>query len=214
MPATVASSTWIDHLVFVVSRLEDGVAAVQTALGVAPVFGGAHPGRGTHNALLSIGPPTYLEVIAPDPAQVGSGPLPFGLDVPELRGRLGAFAVGCADIDGLVAELRAAGVAGVGDPVAMSRVLPDGVELSWRLAMLGGSPQGARPFLISWDGAASPAHDSPRAGRLVALRAGLPEPRPPSELLAALRIDVTVAPAPTEWLEATIDTDRGPVILG
>jgi len=209
----VASPTWIDHLVFVAPRLEDGVAAVQATLGVAPVAGGAHPGRGTHNALLSVGPPSYLEVIAPDPAQVASGPVPFGLDAPEVRAGLAAFAVGCDDIDAVLGDLRSAGVADVGAPAAMSRVLPDGSELSWRLAMLGEPPHGAVPFLISWDGAASPAHDSPRAGRLVALRAGQPEPRAASELLAALGIDVTVTASPTEWLEATIETDRGVVIL-
>jgi hypothetical protein len=207
------SSTWIDHLVFVASRLEDGVATVQALLGTAPVSGGAHPGRGTHNALLSIGPPTYLEVIAPDPAQVGSGPLLFGLDGQGGTPRLAAFAVGCTDIDATVAELRARGFADIGAPAAMSRVLPDGSELTWRLAMLGGPPMDSTPFLISWGGAASPAHDSPRAGRLIALRAGHPEPGASSALLAALGVPVTVEPSPTPWLEATIETDGGLVTL-
>ncbi len=205
--------TWIDHLVFVTPSLEDGVAAVGKALGVVPVYGGAHIGRGTHNALLSLGPPTYLEVIAPDPAQDGAGPSPFGLDAPEVRIGLGAFAVGCDDIDAVLADLRARGVADAGPAAAMSRVRPDGSELSWRLAMLGGPPHGAMPFLISWGGAASPAHSSPRGGRLVALRAGHPDPPAASALLAALGVDVTVEAAPTDWLEATVETDDGLVLL-
>lgn len=205
--------TWIDHLVFAAPTLDDGIAAVRAALGATPVAGGAHPGRGTHNALLSLGPPTYLEVIAPDPAQTPSAPAPFGLDTLDGVPRLVAFAVGCADIDATVAALRAGGRADIGAPFAMSRRRPDGSELSWRLAMIGEGPAGPTPFLISWDGGVSPADDSPRAGRLVELRAGHPEPRAAAELLAALGVDVSVDVAPTERLEATIESDTGLVTL-
>jgi hypothetical protein len=206
--------TWIDHLVFAAPTLDDGIAAVRAALGATPVAGGAHPGRGTHNALLSLGPPTYLEVIAPDPAQAPStAPAPFGLDTLDGVPRLVAFAVGCADIDATVAALRERGRADVGSPFAMSRRRPDGSELSWRLAMIGEGPAGPTPFLISWDGGASPADDSPRAGRLVELRAGHPEPRAAAELLAALAVDVSVEVATTERLEATIESDTGLVTL-
>jgi len=205
----MASPTWIDHLVLAAPTLDDGVSFVAAALGVAPTPGGSHPGRGTHNALASLGAPTYLEVIAPDPAQAGSGSLPFGLDAGVLEPRLVAFAVGCADIDRTVADLRARGFTDIDAPSAMSRVLPNGSELSWRLTMVGASPMGPTPFLISWDGGTSPAFDSPLAGRLVALRAGHPTPSGPLELLAALGVDVQVEPSPTPWLEATIETDGG-----
>ena len=46
---------WIDHLVLGVSSLAAGIAHVEGLNGVAPVPGGAHPGLGTHNALLSPG---------------------------------------------------------------------------------------------------------------------------------------------------------------
>jgi hypothetical protein len=208
----MASPTWIDHLVLAAPRLDDGVAFVQATLGAAPIPGGAHAGRGTHNALASLGAPTYLEVIAPDPAQAGTAALPFGLEAGEPP-RLVAFAVGCADIDATVAALRAAGCTGIDPPSAMSRVLPNGSEISWRLTTVGAPPMGPIPFLISWDGGTSPAHDSPHAGRLIALRAGHPRPSEPLELLAVLGVDVPVEPASTPWLEATIETDGGSVRL-
>ena len=93
---------WIDHLVLAVPSLDAGIAHVEGLTGVAPVPGGAHPGVGTHNALLSLGAPTYLEVIAPDPDQPGVARRGFGLDEPPSEPRLVAFAVGCADIDATV----------------------------------------------------------------------------------------------------------------
>jgi hypothetical protein len=207
------SSTWIDHLVFAAPTLDDGIAAVRAAVGATPVAGGAHPGRGTHNALLSLGPPTYLEVIARDPSQSPSTPVPFGLDALDGVPRLVAFAVGCADIDDTVASLRASGRADVGSPFSMSRRRPDGSELSWRLAMIGEGPAGARPFLISWDGGASPADNTVRGGRLVTLRAGHPEPGAAVELLAVLGVDVSVEASPTDWLRAAIEAENGLVTL-
>jgi len=201
---------WIDHLVLAAPSLDVGCQTVEARTGVAPVFGGVHPGAGTHNALLSLGPPTYLEVIARDPAQ---SDVATTVLVPEDLGdepRLVAFAVGCDDIDAAVAALRAAGAPGVGDPFGMTRERPDGRVLSWRLAFVAdGRVGGATPFLISWDRGGSPAYDAPVGGTFVALRAGDPEPAASSRALEVLGVEVTVEPSPRARLEATITTSTG-----
>jgi hypothetical protein len=204
--------TWIDHIVLAALTLDEGNRRVAELTGVTPVFGGVHTGNGTHNALASLGAPSYLEVIAPDPDQPGvtSALVPEGLDAGP---RLVAFAVGCDDLDAAVTALRHAGVPDVGDPFAMTRARPDGRTLSWRLASIGGRMGGARPFLISWDGDHSPTHDSPPAGRLVGLQAGDPDPGPAAELLTHLGVHVDVDESPTPWLRATIDTPTGQVEL-
>ena len=201
---------WIDHLVLAAPSLDIGCRAAEALTGVAPVFGGVHSGAGTHNALLSLGPPTYLEVIARDPAQADVPPSPL---VPEDLGeepRLVAFAVGCDDIDAAVAALRAAGLTGTGDPFGMERQRPDGVVLSWRVAfVVGGRIGGATPFLISWDSGGSPAYDAPAGGRLVALGAGDPDPAQARLVLEVLGVDVLIESSPTRRLEATITDPSG-----
>ena len=208
-----ALATWIDHLVLAAASLDEGRAHVEGLVGVTPAPGGAHPGVGTHNALLSLGAPTYLEVIAPDPEQPGVAQRAFGLEDLPSTPRLVAFAVGCADLDATIARLRAADVATISDPYAMSRRRPDGTELAWRLASIDDGPAGARPFLISWDGDTTPASDSPLGGRLAGLRGGDPDAAARSALLAVLGVDVAVEQADEAWLEATIETPSGTVTL-
>jgi hypothetical protein len=58
-----------DHLVVSAATLDEGVAWVESQLGVSlsPRRGGEHQGKGTHNVLLSLGPELYLEIIALNP---------------------------------------------------------------------------------------------------------------------------------------------------
>ena len=73
----------------------------------------------------------------------------------------------------------------------------------------GGRAGGATPFLISWDSGGSPAYDAPAGGRLVALRAGDPDPAQARLVLEVLGVDVLIESSPTPRLEATITTPSG-----
>ena len=57
----------IDHLVIGVAELDAGVRQFEELTGIRPAFGGEHPDLGTHNALISLGDRTYLELLAPRP---------------------------------------------------------------------------------------------------------------------------------------------------
>jgi glyoxalase-like protein len=71
----------IDHIVYATPDLDQGIREIEDKLGVKATLGGQHPGRGTRNALISLGPSTYLEIFAPDPGQPApKQPRAFGLD--------------------------------------------------------------------------------------------------------------------------------------
>src|SRR6516164_1644179 len=96
----------IDHLIYRAPDLARAVADMEERFGVRAQAGGKHIGLGTHNALLALGPRTYLEIIAPDPGQPEpSVPRPFGLDGVSRSGLVG-WAIACQDIDAAVADAR------------------------------------------------------------------------------------------------------------
>src|SRR5471030_1014335 len=56
----------IDHLVYATPDVDKTVEALGKLLGVKAAPGGRHPGRGTRNALIGLGPRCYLEIVGPD----------------------------------------------------------------------------------------------------------------------------------------------------
>src|SRR4029077_2416232 len=131
-----------------------GIAFVEQHTGVRAAFGGVHPGRGTQNALLSLGTRRYLEIIAPDPQQTASSS--------ELNAELKKLAepglVGWAahpgDVQVLAADLARAGIRAEG-PTPGSRKRPDGSVLHWKTLNLKDDANGLLPFFVKWI-AASP----------------------------------------------------------
>ena len=126
------------------------VTLVEDATGVRSIPGGPHVGLGTTNELIGVGPSTYIELIGPDPEQPDhDGPRPFGING-LLEPALVTWAVAVADIDVALANVTAAGI-DPGESLPMSRVRPDGVKLSWHLAVPPSTDlAGIMPFSIDW----------------------------------------------------------------
>ncbi|MGH8973547.1 MAG: VOC family protein [Acidimicrobiia bacterium] len=201
----------LDHLVYATPELEPTVEDLGLRLGVHPAPGGRHPGRGTRNELLSLGPGAYLEIIGPD-ADAPVLALPFGIDrLPEPA--LVAWAAAAAGIDERVQSARAAGY-DPGPVTAMSRELPDGGVLQWRLTPFPGGPGASVvPFFIDWCSSAHPSTTSPPGCRLVSFHGEHPDPDGVRRQLQALGVELDLRRAPRPGLVAVVAGPAGTVEL-
>lgn len=209
--------THLDHLVLGVPDLADGVDHVAQLTGVTPSAGGSHPGQGTRNALLRLGPRCYLEILGPDPEQPPA-PRPLRFDIGDLDGpHLMAWSLRATDLDSRVAQAEALGMAPTG-VVSLSREHPDGRLLCWRVAGLGLGPRGrglggAVPFLIDWATTPHPADDLPDIVRLLDFSVLHPDPARVEGALLPLGIRPTIAKASEPGLKAVLETPNGRVTL-
>ncbi|WP_460717724.1 VOC family protein [Nocardia heshunensis] len=202
----------LDHVVLATPDLAGTVETVGRLLGVKPVAGGVHPGRGTRNCLLGLGNGAYLEIIGPDTEQPEPElPRPFGID--ELtEARLAGWLVRVDDIDAAVAGARAAGY-DPGDPSPLSRATPDGRVLRWRLTFpLPSTGTQVVPAIIDWGDTDHPAGELPEVP-LLGLEVVHPDPEPVTARLRALDIDVTVRAGNRAALIARIGDPDDPIVL-
>ena len=202
-----------DHLVYATPDLQVGVDRIERLIGVRAAAGGQHPGRGTRNALVALGPATYLEIIGPDPEQPNpKEPRPFGID--GLREpRLVAWASKSSEPEKIAATAERHGIT-LGPVIAGSRRRADGVLLAWRYT----DPRtvvadGIVPFFIDWGKTPHPAATAAMGASLIALHADHPEVARVQKMLDDLGVDLAVQGGRTPALVATINSPRGTVTL-
>src|SRR5262250_3944898 len=107
-PAVSDVPSLLDHILLGCNDLDRGIAFVEEHTGIPAAFGGVHPGRGTQNALLSLGTRRYLEIIAPDPKQ--SGVQQFSVITKLTEPRLIGWAAHPRDMQSLATKLAQAGI--------------------------------------------------------------------------------------------------------
>ena len=129
--------TRIDHLMICVPDLARGTEQYRR-MGFNVQPGGAHPGKGTHNAI-AFNDEDYLEILAVrDPAEYAAASS-WGGGLPAFIAAGGGIRYAVLQSDDLaadVAAMRARGV-DVSDAMDGSRRTPDGKELKWKAAVLG-----------------------------------------------------------------------------
>jgi hypothetical protein len=199
--------TLLDHFILGCDDLDRGIDFVEKYTGVRAAFGGVHPGRGTRNALLSLGERKYLEIMAPDPAQQGT------LQIPRLRElkepRIVGWAVHPADVTQLASRLREAGIA-FKDPQPGSRQRPDGKVLHWKSLTLLDDHNGLLPFFIEWSAdSLHPSADAPKGCRLERFSATTQHPDDLAKLVVILQIDLPTSSGEKPALQASIVGPHG-----
>src|SRR5690606_5532782 len=162
----------LDHLVVAAATLDEGEAWLRQRLGRSLSPGGSHDGFGTHNRLLRLGDAHYLELIAPDPAQAGTGRKAggttlFGLDQPAVTE---ALAGGPRLVHLVFRVTRPGSLAAVlprlrYDPGQIVRMTRD--DLAWDITVAPAgrlAGYGLLPTLIDWGGTPHPCTRLPDGG--------------------------------------------------
>jgi catechol 2,3-dioxygenase-like lactoylglutathione lyase family enzyme len=201
--------TLLDHILLGCNDLQRGIDFVGQHTGVRAVFGGVHPGRGTQNALLSLGERRYLEIIVPDPGQPDAkNPLALHLkklSVPQIVG----WAAHPRDLSSLAKKLGEAGVAFEG-PTPGSRKRPDGKTLSWKTLNLKDDRGGVLPFFIEWSADSKhPSEDAPHGCKLDSFSAISANPDGMLKLLKTLGLEMPVVRGEKEHLVAQLSSSKG-----
>ena len=227
-----AASLSIDHLVFVVPSLKEAIDELEAKTGVRPAVGGRHLGLGTHNAFLSVGGGSYLELFAPDPEATVPLKSLIGVDGPKPRLSTFCCDAGAIGLDNLVDKFKTITEGPVREllPTSIesgSRTNEaDGTTISWRIAVdkhtvpSDDLPMGGMlPFYIDWGDCRDvrPATTAPPGCVLKKLTAYHPNPsalqHAVNEIGSGLEGLLTVVEGPEPKLVATLDTPNGEVQL-
>jgi Glyoxalase-like domain len=220
---TVPASMWakdtdtvpanLDHILLGISDLERGIAWVEQRTGVRAVFGGVHPGRGTQNALLSLGPRRYLEIIAPDPKQPLQSEGPAQPLASMHEPHLFNWAVHTDDIAAAAKRAVAAGFA-IDGPADGSRTRPDGKALRWKACRLKDDRGGLLPFFIQWErDSVHPSEDAPAGCVLKRFALQSAQTQELEKLCQGLGVDASIEHGNKPLLRALISSNKGNVQL-
>jgi hypothetical protein len=203
----------VDHLVYATPDLKASIDALERRLGVRAAPGGQHPGRGTRNALIALGPTSYIEIIGPDPEQPKPDlPRQFGIDT-LADGRLVTWAAKSNDLERNVTQAAGRAIK-LGEVLPGSRRRPDGVLLNWRYT----NPRivvadGIVPFFIDWGPTPHPAQTAASGASLLDLVAEHPDAERVQQMLTGLGLGLQVKKGPSPALTAVISSPRGRIEL-
>jgi hypothetical protein len=201
----------LDHLILGCNDLDLGMELVEQNTGVRPAIGGVHPGRGTRNALLSLGERRYLEIIAPDPAQqkIVHFPQIREMKDPHLIG----WAVHPPDITATAKLLRDNQIAFQG-PDDGSRKRPDGRVLNWKTINLADDRRGILPFFIEWSAdSVHPSKDAPKKCHLDYFTVMGADPAELSQVFQRIGVEATVERSDRDRFRAHITGPKGELSL-
>jgi len=150
----------IDHIVYCVPDLEEGIEKIRNLFGVQPIWGGRHLNRGTKNALLNLGNSCYLEILAADEDNVDfRGNRWMGIDLIDAP-RITRWSL---KSENLIEDSRVLSdyAAELGAIDGGKRQTSNGQVLKWQMILPIASPSvDVLPFMTDWSQSESHPTDS------------------------------------------------------
>lgn len=133
-----------DHVIFAVRDFDVAADRIEREHGLGSVRGGSHSGQGTGNRIIPLGS-AYVELMAVVDEEEAAGSLLGRWVLEQVRNGDHPAAL-CLRTDDIASLSKRLGL----EPMAMSRLRPDGQELAWRLAGLTRMFDDGFPFFIEW----------------------------------------------------------------
>jgi len=189
------NKAWIDHIVIGSADLCHGTACLEKIMDVKFFKGGKHPLMLTHNNLLKLQEPTYMEVIAIDPeTSKAQGEITrkrwFSLDEMDTQKTLNVSPTPLCwvvAVDDIEAVKSTCGY----DPGVITKVARG--ELAWLLTIPDDGQlieSGVLPYFIQWPEASHPSQKMPDSGlKLEKIVLIHPNPDAIKKTLANISID-------------------------
>ena len=205
----------IDHLVYSCPNLDEGMSFIEELFGVAPVYGGKHLTKGTHNAILGLGNQTYFEIIAPDPNnQSVKYNRWMGVDLVKDKGRLTRWAIKSRNIEQDAQLLKNYNTA-LAVIEEGSRKKANGDMLYWKLTNPLPTPLiELSPFLIDWGEESHPTDNLTSKCKLLDFSLGSPNPTNDTiAVLSNLGIKLNSLKASHNQLIVKLETPNGIIEL-
>lgn len=205
----------IDHVIWAVPDLAEGAKLFVELSGVKPAYGGAHPGRGTRNNLVSAGDGTYFEIIAPDPAQEPFDPIQepvkaFASQIQKFeKPEVDMFVFSTQDLDEVAEKGRSLGLTVMG-PIEGSRKMTDGFILKWTHVDFIGHDFGQFvPFAINWGDMPHPSSTSPKGAVLKSITVEHPRNEELSKIYEALGVPAKVVYGENPVIIVKLQSEKG-----
>lgn len=204
----------IDHIVFCVPDLEEGVNKFKNLLGIAPVIGGKHLTKGTKNALFNLGNQCYFEILAADFDNAEfEGQRWMGIDI--LKGaKITRWSLKTNDIKDdskLLNDYEET----LGHIEKGSRQTTEGKLLAWRMTLPTAHPEvDVVPFVTDWSNSEShPTETLEELCRLQSVVLYHPNPTPIQSLMNEMNVACEIRKGNAARIEITIDTPKGVVYI-
>lgn len=200
----------IDHLVYCVHNLEDGINFFKDNYGMQAVVGGKHLNEGTKNAIINLGNKCYLEILAIDEENTNhTKDRWMGIDQ-LTTSKTTRWAIKSTNLE-VDKQVLLKYNNQLGNIENGLRKRPDNNNLTWKLTKPLSHPEvEVVPFLVDWsDSDSHPTDGLPVFGSLLDIVLGHSNPEKVGACLYGLDVNILVKSSDKSFIKVVIDGPQG-----